>query len=209
MDFDWTKIRLSYITSNMSVKETAEKFGVKYSTLQDRATREKWAKARKDYRQDVTKKTANKIANSAAKKLSKEYRVATKLTAILQAALKDDNQFRRYIITEASGEGKTETKELVFEKIDMQALSAAAKVLQQTVGVKKTIGGWLNAAEQDAAELAKRRIELEEKRGGLYAEAEEGGVIVLAKRLEDGKGADQGNRNAEVNAELKDEESGE
>ena len=184
MDYDWTEVKLLYITSNKSIREVAEHFGIPEATVRSRAQKEKWSEGRSEHRQNVIEKASKKIANSAAKRLAKEYRVATKLTGILQKALKDDNQFCRYIVTEGY-DGELQTKEKIFEKIDMQALSAAAKVLKQTVDIKRTIGGYLNDAEQQSADIALRKLELEEKRGGFNTGDEGGGVIELPTRITD------------------------
>ncbi|MBO5299031.1 MAG: hypothetical protein J6B51_03010 [Clostridia bacterium] len=184
MDYDWTEVKLLYITSNKSIREVAEHFGIPEATVRSRAQKEKWSEGRSEHRQNVIEKASKKIANSAAKRLAKEYRVATKLTGILQKALKDDNQFCRYIVTEGY-DGELQTKEKIFEKIDMQALSAAAKVLKQTVDIKRTIGGYLNDAEQESADIALRKLELEEKRGGFNTDDEGGGVIELPTRITD------------------------
>ena len=39
---NWEKIKTEYITGNLSFRKTAEKFGVPFQTLAQRASREHW-----------------------------------------------------------------------------------------------------------------------------------------------------------------------
>lgn len=43
MGVDWAKIRNEYISTGISTRKLAEKYGVSANTLQARAKREKWA----------------------------------------------------------------------------------------------------------------------------------------------------------------------
>lgn len=53
---NWTKIRYEYITSSISYRELANKYGVSFNTLSKRAKREGWADRRKNNDDKLTAK---------------------------------------------------------------------------------------------------------------------------------------------------------
>lgn len=46
---DWLKIQNEYITTEISQRDIAKKYGISWNTLSKRANREEWARKRKEY----------------------------------------------------------------------------------------------------------------------------------------------------------------
>ncbi len=63
---DWRKIRQEYITTEVSYRALADKHGVSFSTLRDRAKRENWAELRESQRHKIVTNTAQKTAEKIA-----------------------------------------------------------------------------------------------------------------------------------------------
>lgn len=67
---DWNKVRAEYMTGNIGQRKLAEKYGISYPTLRDRAQREKWTQGVDVQRDKIVEKTlqktADKIADNAA-----------------------------------------------------------------------------------------------------------------------------------------------
>lgn len=67
---DWIKLRREYINGNTSYRKLAEKHGVSFQTLRDRAVKEKWYEKRKVQRDKIQKKTEQKTVEKIAEKQS-------------------------------------------------------------------------------------------------------------------------------------------
>ena len=78
---NWHKIHAEYIAGGISQRELAKKYNVPWSTLQHRASREKWGadmkKAMTKITEDAIQKTADEVANNAVT----AERIRTKLLA--------------------------------------------------------------------------------------------------------------------------------
>lgn len=68
MAADWKKIRAEYIRGGTSYRKLAEKHGVSFSTLRDRAISEKWTDLREKRRNKSVTKTIERIASQEAEK---------------------------------------------------------------------------------------------------------------------------------------------
>ena len=67
-------------------------------------------------------------------------KIADKLRGVLDKAIKDKQQFYRYIVKEKNGSDSGE-EERIFGKMDMQAFNNAIKALDSLTEIKKGING--------------------------------------------------------------------
>lgn len=65
---DWEKIKEEYIRSGIAMRPLAEKHGVPFRTLADRAIREQWKQKREDYALKAAKKAVKKKEKRPAEK---------------------------------------------------------------------------------------------------------------------------------------------
>ena len=63
---NWDKLQREYITTGISYRALAEKYGVSFSTLRDRAQREKWPELRESQRNKTVTNTVQKTAERLA-----------------------------------------------------------------------------------------------------------------------------------------------
>ena len=63
---DWNAIRAEYLTGNISQQKLADKYGIPYPTLRDRAQRERWKESVDANREKIVKKALEKTAETAA-----------------------------------------------------------------------------------------------------------------------------------------------
>lgn len=63
---NWNKIRAEYIAGNIGQRKLAEKYGISYPTLRDRAKREKWVQDTEAQRERIMAKTLQKSADAIA-----------------------------------------------------------------------------------------------------------------------------------------------
>ena len=61
---DWDAIKQEYISTNISQRELAEKYGVSVSSLGKKCASEWWSGLRKKFRKKVEKKTTTKKATT-------------------------------------------------------------------------------------------------------------------------------------------------
>ena len=88
---DWVSIKTEYISTQISTRDLAQKHGVKYSTLRDRALREQWSKARSDYTSmliaKTEQKTAEAVSDAQADRVSELMSAGAKAARMLSAQL--------------------------------------------------------------------------------------------------------------------------
>lgn len=134
---NWEKIKTEYITGDISQRKLAEKYGVPYSTLRDRARKDTWFKQRKKSRQKVVSKSVQKVEAKQVQVATKELTLLDKIEKHLDRAISDVDQFNRYIVTEQVGHGMTETSEQMYSKADMKALKDAMQTLAMIEKMKQ------------------------------------------------------------------------
>lgn len=136
---DWVSIRTEYVTTQISTRALAQKYGVSYSALEKRCRKEQWAAERGKAAADVRQKTVEAISNAQFDRVSQLMEGTQKAAALLMKRLDqmdEDGKIKVYeikAITEAfknvrdlyeSGESSrsdTESDGLT------EALNAAAK----------------------------------------------------------------------------------
>lgn len=105
---DWLAIRNDYISGGGSYRKLAEKYGVKFSTLKDRAVSEKWKEAKTEQtnktRTKTEQKTAEKIADALSDEAAAKVRIRAKLVTLAEnwvdsqdGAISDTSDFRRMV----------------------------------------------------------------------------------------------------------------
>ena len=87
MGVDWAKIRNEYISTGISTRKLAEKYGISASSVMKRAAAEKWSQQRKKQGSKIEaklkQKTASSVAASEADRLSAAARIRAKATQYL------------------------------------------------------------------------------------------------------------------------------
>lgn len=192
---DWEKIQTEYVTGDISYRKLAEKYGVNKSTLGNVAAEQKWTKEREKFRTRTRKKAIQKASDKRANEIAKELRVAAQISTVLDKALKDPKQFNRYVLTESVGDGITQTVEYVFDKTDMKALRDAAYALQTVVKIQRDIRSMdmvLDAEKREQLKLARRKLELDERRANVVeADEDNTGVVIVAEVLNEESGDEE------------------
>lgn len=81
MAVDWLKIKTEYINGDISYRKIAEKYGVPFPTLRDRAVGEKWSEQRNKQRNAVVTQTVQKAAEKTSEALSDEAAAKVRIKA--------------------------------------------------------------------------------------------------------------------------------
>ena len=174
--YDWDKIRTEYITSDLSLKDISEKYGVQQRLVNTKSAEQGWVDQRKKYNAKVVEKAVNKVATKRANQLAKELAIADNISNVLKKALDDAEQFNRYIIdttTRVDGTEIRTSEEKTFEKVDMRALKDAAAALRLVEEMKRSMTGILRVEEINRNRREEKRLKLEEEKLQLQKEQTE------------------------------------
>lgn len=181
---DWNAIKSEYITTGISYRKLAEKRGVSFRTLGDRAMREKWTEERNKYRDSVGKRTVQKVrektASSAAKKLVKLQQAADSLADVIDGVFEDADQFHRHIIQTRDGD-TWDADCRTMEKVDTKAIKDLTGALKDLAYVMRNIYDIPTVQEQTAMDMAAKRLQLDQQKADLGdADEDNTGVVELA-----------------------------
>lgn len=150
---NWQKIKTEYITTDTSYRKLAEKYGVRYATVQARAQKEEWITLRDQHRTTTVSKAVSKIGNKQADKLARIDGITDKLLRKLEQAVDeiDLEIIKKKVKTEdALGETTTETMIAqeggVVDRAGLRHLTAALKDLKEIQMLKSE----LDRQEQEA-----------------------------------------------------------
>ena len=55
-DWNWQKIKIEFITTDISLRKLSQKYGIRYATVQDRSKKEEWIKLRDQHRTSTVSK---------------------------------------------------------------------------------------------------------------------------------------------------------
>ena len=87
---DWQKIKTEYITTDTSYRKLAQKHGVGYSVIGERARLEGWVEQREQFRNKTLTKTVNAISNKQVDRAAKLIDVADLLLDKVKSLVEGD-----------------------------------------------------------------------------------------------------------------------
>ena len=164
---DWEKIKLEYITADVSYRELSEKYGVSLSSLSKTAVKDKWSKQRSKHRKKIATKVQQKIVNKKVRELEKEIGIAEAISDILHAAVSHPDQF----IAICEEDGK--------ERYSFGRINDALDALKKLEGSKRSLYGILSEKEKAAIELSREKLDIAKSRIGVGGDVTESGVVLL------------------------------
>ena len=107
MAADWLKIKSEYVSGDIGYRKLAEKHGVPFPTLRDKAVKEKWNEKRNAHRNRVITATEQKTEAKISDALSDEAALKVQIRAGLfrlaadwiakQEVIGDTNDYRRMV----------------------------------------------------------------------------------------------------------------
>ena len=155
---NWTKIETQYVAGSMSLKQLAKDKRVSYSTLSKKSSEGGWPKKRKDYRANVANGALARAQARGLKRMDELLKASEKLLDAATETIRDNEQFKRWVMTEGSGEGCSEAVEKVFDKRDTKAMKDMVFVLKELTGILRDAYGIQTPAQELGEKLARERI---------------------------------------------------
>jgi len=160
---DWESIKSEYVTTNISQKKLAEKYGVSKNAVQYRCAVERWADRRRQHRDRIMEKTSERLSDAAAERMAQLMGGTDKMLTATLEALDDPEQFYRYLVKEKA-DGETYTKEETFRKADTKAMKDFTVLLEKLTGLTRDLYGLPTREQELRRELAEERLALEKKK---------------------------------------------
>ena len=172
---DWKKIKTEYITTDISQRKLAAKYGVSHVAVSDRSKKEEWVKAREQYKAKTLAKTLEKSSDIEANRLARLMDTTTKAIDVAVKAFEDESQFNRYLVDRKEAyasplideDGETAiserswTEEKIFSKVDTKALKDLTAVLKDLTGLMRDFYNIPTPAQAEAQRIAAERLELD------------------------------------------------
>ena len=123
---DWHQVRAEYV-NGLSLRKLSEKYGISFSTIQQKSMREKWTESRKAAKikieENVIQKTAEKAADNAIIFERMRQKALLKLERELDAVLDREGTESRHTETYYSEEDKRTVSDTTISKLaDILAL---------------------------------------------------------------------------------------
>lgn len=138
---DWQKIKTEYITTDTSYRKLAQKHGVHYNAIANRAKQEGWISQRNQFCDSTVTKTVNAISNKQVDRATKLIDVSDLLLAKVKSLLETDS-------------------ELLIDTQGLKHISGVLKDIKEVQMIKSQ----KDLEEQDAR-IAKLRKEAESDEG--------------------------------------------
>lgn len=132
MSCDWTKIKTEYITdSKSSYRKIAEKYGVPFTTLKDRAKKEGWADLKIQTQHDIVTKTIDKDINKKVDRATRLLDVTDNVLSMIEATVAkyhaEGNVLDKYALKQITGALK-DIKDIQGVKSDMDIREQEARI---------------------------------------------------------------------------------
>lgn len=156
-EVNWNKIKTEYITTAISQRKLAEKYGVPFPTLRDRCVNEKWYEKKKAHRDKVVTNAASRIAEKQTELLVNEFEAASGFVKLINNSLDDEKNFAEVLLDFNSGVIPT-------GRIDTKAILNAANALKRLIDIKRVCTDHQTINERQKHEIELEKLALERKK---------------------------------------------
>lgn len=154
---DWEKIKTEYVTTEISYRSLAQKYGMAYGRLQTRGFDEDWKGARAAYKENLLNKSIDIICETQAKRIAKAILIGDKMLEKVEESL---NQID-FILTKQTTTIETmgvDENGNTFTKKEASEDYAPKKVAIDRAGLRQ-----LSAVLKDLKEIGIFRSELDRR----------------------------------------------
>jgi hypothetical protein len=123
---DWNKIKTEYITTNTSYRKLAQKYGVHYNAIANRAKQEDWISQRERYCDRTVTKTVTAISDKQVDRAARLQSVADRLLQKVERLMDIDDK----MLEDSEGEAS------ILGAKGMKSLSGILKDIGEIQGIK-------------------------------------------------------------------------
>lgn len=156
---NWEEIKSVYVTTDMSTKALARKYGIGKSQLQAKCAKDGWVAARMAFRAQAAAKAVDQAVDVEADRLSKIINAANSMATVIESAFTDPDQFHRHIVPDMDT-----MVEKQFDKLDSKAIKDFTGALKDMTLVLRNLHNLPTQAEAEAQRIAAERLKLEQRK---------------------------------------------
>lgn len=185
--YNWDEIKTVYVTTDLSTKAIAQKYGIGLSVIQKKCAADGWVAARMAFRAQAAAKAVDQAVDVEADRLGKIINAANSMAAVIENVYKDPEQFHRHLVVNMDV-----TEEKIFDKVDTKAIRDMTVAIKDMTLVLRNLHNLPTQAEAEAQRIAAERLKLEQRKIAMMENTDEDddtGVIMMPPVLEkkDGK----------------------
>ena len=154
---EWEEIKTQYVTTDISYRKLAQKYGMAYGRLQTRGFNEKWQEEREAYKENLFKKSVDLICDEQAHRIARAIRIGDRMLEKVEESLNEIDM----ILCKTTTTKKTvanDEEEWLCEKTVSSEDYSMKKVAIDRAGLKQ-----LSAVLKDLREIGIFRSELDKK----------------------------------------------
>ena len=170
---EWEKIKTEYITTEISYRNLASKYGIPYGRLQMRGKEDDWKSQRAEYKENLLKKSIDLICEEQAQRIAKAILIGDKMLEKVEESLNEIDivlcrtatTTKRVELDEGGHAVEVSTSTEDFEKKQVAIDRAGLKQLSSILRDLREIGIFrseLDKREQEAR-IDKLRKDVEEE----------------------------------------------
>jgi uncharacterized protein YjcR len=155
---NWRKIETEYITTDISQRKLAEKYGVSYNTIKKKSTVGGWVEKKNEHHRNVTAKARDSIADAQARDLTSLIDCVDKHLEVLKKIYDDEEQFNLHLVEVETEDCKT-VEEKKFRKVDTKAMRDCVQQMEKLLNMYRDMHELPNLAQRLAAEKLQKEQE--------------------------------------------------
>ena len=164
--YDWNLIMTDYVTnSDSSLRKIAEKYGIRFPTVQKKAKADSWFATKREYQKKAQTKALSKACTKKANELAGLVTASDYIEKTILKAFNDPEYFNKHIVSQNLNE-----EQATLDILNTKAMKDMMRVIKDVEDVKRSI---LDIKKSDASErlaIERERLELEKERIALERE---------------------------------------
>lgn len=180
---NWPTLEAEYITSNISQRQLADKYGITLAAVSKEARKGGWVGKRKEHVRSVVARATKATAREQARQLTTLMRATDTLSAAINQCLQDADQLYRHIIT-ISDDNCTYSEERVYKKMDTVALRNFTLAIKELTALTRDYYNIPTPAQAEAQRIAAERLALEQRKAAQNEQEDRTIQVVIAGELE-------------------------
>ena len=181
---NWKKIETEYITTDISQRKLAEKYGVSYNTIKNKSAVGGWVEKKHEHHRKVTAAARDAIAGAQVQDLVDLADCVDKHIELMKKVYEDEEQFKRHLVEIEDDDGKT-VEERVFQKYDTKAMRDCTLQLEKLVNIFRDVHELPNQQQREAQRIASEKLELEKTKAAADPEQQKIEVVFDGGEVEE------------------------
>lgn len=189
---NWDKIRLAYVTGELSHTQIASIFGVSRSMVAKYCKREGWVAQRAQHQIEVGRETHARITELQVDESMKLYdrarNAADKLINLIESLTSDPDAFYRHAVQREQAAGGSKDKwveDARLQTVNGKNLADVARALTSITPMVRVLDRIVEAPTQAKLDIEKEKLELDRRKAGMGDDIEHDSGIALMPAVDE------------------------